>query len=410
MLLLFLFSCSPEETLVQNYQNPLILNAKNWTQTNKSSFKILEYIKSIEWDKAIITSNSNNQLIEVPLLLKENLKVKYGENDSYKTYNRLVFISDKDGNLKVYHMLITTKSIFENDNKENNFNTLTNNFNGIITFLDSDNQVVNQIPSLKKSKSSISNKTAYEDVTCTYLVEMYDDGSVRPIALLFCTGGGYSNGGGTVSGGGSGGGKGDAPLEAPIILLGPYVVITNINDYLKCFNLSQAARLVIYVDQPIPNSIDAWSGTIINPNVGHTFIAIQQGSIRRVFGYYPETTVTPSLSPSDPAVFGNDQSHIFDVSLAVNISPNQLLNIIGYCNNAPSTYNLNNYNCSDFAIAIGNLGGLNLPDSYGTWNGGGGSNPGQLGQNIRTMSLPANVNAVRQITTANSASNTGICN
>jgi len=29
-----------------------------------------------------------------------------------------------------------------------------------------------------------------------------------------------------------------------------------------------------------------------------------------------------------------------------------------------------------------------LPDSYGTWNGGGGSNPGALGQHIRNMSGP----------------------
>lgn len=81
---------------------------------------------------------------------------------------------------------------------------------------------------------------------------------------------------------------------------------------------------------------------------------------------------------------------------------------MGYSNNAPNTYDLNTYNCTDFAIAIGNLAGLNLSDSYGSWPGGGGSNPGQLGQNIRTMSLPTN--ARRQTTGANSASNTGTCN
>ena len=144
---------------------------------------------------------------------------------------------------------------------------------------------------------------------------------------------------------------------------------------------------------------------IVNP--GHTFVAIQQGNIRRVFGYYPNTTVDP-YSPNDKKAFGNDEGHTFDVSLSVPINSGQLLNLLGYVNNVPSTYNLNTYNCSDFAIQIGNLVGLDLPDSYGTWTGGGGSNPGQLGQNIRNMTLPKNVS--RQTTEANAASNKGTCN
>ncbi|MNT95076.1 hypothetical protein D3C72_2368850 [compost metagenome] len=52
--------------------------------------------------------------------------------------------------------------------------------------------------------------------------------------------------------------------------------------------------------------------------------------------------------------------------------------------------------------------GLSLPDSYGTWNGGVGSNPGQLGQNIINMTLP--LNSSTQTTGANAAANTGTCN
>jgi hypothetical protein len=59
-------------------------------------------------------------------------------------------------------------------------------------------------------------------------------------------------------------------------------------------------------------------------------------------------------------------------------------------------------------IKMANLAGLNLQDSYGTWPRGGGSNPGQLGQNIRGMVLPPN--AVRQTTSTNSAPNKGQCN
>jgi hypothetical protein len=208
-------------------------------------------------------------------------------------------------------------------------------------------------------------------------------------------------------GGGGGGGGSDISTTANIVFVGPSNKISNINDYLKCFDLAQSAELIIYVDQPTANSATSWSGTITDPYVGHTFVAIQQGGIRKVFGFYPSTNVSLS-SPNDSKAFGNDQGHTFDVSLSIPINPEQLLNVIGYANNAPPTYNLNTYNCTDFAIEIGNLVGLGLPDSYGTWPGGGGSNPGKLGQEIRNMALPTNTS--RQTTGANAASNTGTCN
>lgn len=98
-----------------------------------------------------------------------------------------------------------------------------------------------------------------------------------------------------------------------------------------------------------------------------------------MFGYYPRDSVNPYSSPSGPSAFGNDQGHIFDVALAIPINANQLQTVMSTSSyNTPSTYNLNTFNCTDFGIKIGNLVGLNLPDSYGTWPGGGGSNPGQL--------------------------------
>lgn len=227
-------------------------------------------------------------------------------------------------------------------------------------------------------------------------------------------GGDRSNGVGTITfpvyrGGGGGGGGAGGASEAQIVIAGPANVITNLKDYLKCFNLALGATFTIYVDQPTANSSDSWAGTIKNPDPGHTFIAIQQGDIRRVFGYYPRTEVNPITSPSDPSAFGNDQGHTFDVAVKIPINASQLQTIINNSvNSSTSTYNLNSYNCTDFAIKMANLAGLNLPDSYGTWPGGGGSNPGQLGQNIRGMALPAN--AVRQTTSTNSAPNSGQCN
>lgn len=208
-------------------------------------------------------------------------------------------------------------------------------------------------------------------------------------------GGGGNNGGGDVS---------NTPL---IIFADPSVIISNINDYLKCFDLSKGAVFTIYTDQPTPNSTATWSGSPRDPDVGHTFIALQQGTIRRVFGFYPKTAVNP-YSPIDKQAFGNNEGYSFDVSINIPISSSQLLNIIGYTNSVPPNYDLNNYNCTDFGIQVANLAGLSLPDSYGSWLYGGGSNPGTLGQNIRNMTLPSIAN--RQTTTTNAANNFGNCN
>jgi hypothetical protein len=124
-----------------------------------------------------------------------------------------------------------------------------------------------------------------------------------------------------------------------------------------------------------------------------------------VLGFYPETSVS-NTQPSSNGTFGNDESTEFDVSIAVPISAIQLLNIIGYCETGLS-YNLNTFNCTDFVIQVSNLAGLNLPESESTWSGGGGSNPGLLGQNIREMQLPSG--AIRQTTTADSAPNRKTC-
>jgi len=59
--------------------------------------------------------------------------------------------------------------------------------------------------------------------------------------------------------------------------------------------------------------------------------------------------------------------------------------------NHSSTYHLDLYNCTDFAIGIGNAAGLNLPESDGTWPGGGGSNPGTLGSHIRGLNSTGNI-------------------
>jgi len=172
------------------------------------------------------------------------------------------------------------------------------------------------------------------------------------------------------------------PNTAPEVE-GPDDPIEDIDDYLECFNTDIGAKLTVYVLQPVPNSNATHSGT----SVGHAFISIQQGNHITVIGFYPVSDWITPLTPFGTGIYGNDSKAYYNVSITKNINSGQLQNILNYIyNNQGATYNLNTYNCTDFAIDIGNLAGLNLPDSVGEWPGGEGSNPGVLGQHIRNMS------------------------
>lgn len=374
-----------EENLdVENGNNLINVNYAREYFT-QSPFKIKQnfyFVGELDWENGTFRSDA----LTIPMVSKTPVfvkKVKNGKTSNY-IYPFLLITKNKANNSLDYNLKVFFSSDIDGVLKDSFHLYNINN-----------EQIINK----KKTTIEQSTKTSKNN-GCVLWGTYRTDWETGKETLLYTWWECSSDGKPEEEAPGGGGGA-----ETTIDLLGPNVVINNINDYLKCFNLSQSAQLTIYVNQPVPNSPTAYT---LGGDVGHTFIAIQQGGIRRVFGFWPETSVQPGIFPSDPAVFGNDQNHYFDVAISKPIDSSQLLDIIGYSINAPRTYNLDTYNCTDFAINIGKLGGLNLSDSYGTWPGGGGSNPGQLGQNIRTMVLPSNV--FRQTTSTNSASNNGTCN
>ena len=185
--------------------------------------------------------------------------------------------------------------------------------------------------------------------------------------------------------------------------------ITNIKDYLKCLNLSQGATVTLYVAQPTPNTTSTWSGSVTDPNVGHTFISITQGGITRFMGFYPSQGISPFSSP--PAAKGiliNDQGHAFNVSITSNINASQLSNLVGYINSvSTATYNLNTFNCTNFGIDAAGKVGIFLPKTSGTWPRGGGANPGNLGQDLRGLN---NSSVQKNTSGGNAPKNSGSCN
>lgn len=190
----------------------------------------------------------------------------------------------------------------------------------------------------------------------------------------------------------------DGKINGVSVVVGPDVAITNMSQYLSCFNTNQSATLTIYADQPITGSHSIYG----NDGVGHAFISIKQGINVKTFGFYPQSSigsVIPNgLTPwggdfySTPGVFGNDQGHNYDVSVSIPVSSTQLTNIInGTITIAQSNpqYNLGSFNCTDLAIIIFESNtNINIPncESPGIWSG---QTPGTLGEKLKNLTLPS---------------------
>ncbi len=416
-------SCSTEETLIQKneatiktvsreqaiqflQQNPLRTSIKKATKTNNSP-----NYNAISQEEI---SNSDQFLTLIPLL-----------NNDKTQHSRIVLLTIND---TLKNAIFTMYPDGEQKTKDFSGRLMITSLSGEFKngFRVKDGFLVSQfVLKINGAKSTGTNKSASDDlgtilneviipprkkatIQINYIFDssspVYDNSTPDSFTWDFEK---YGGGGGASAEAEAEPVVEEEEEEEDIVAIGPdpEKVIDKINEYLKCFDLNKSAEVIIYVDQPLSNNSKAWSGT----DVGHTFIAIQQGKTRRVFGYWPATSIYPAPGYStDNMVFGNDENHHFDVSLSTPVDANKLFTIIAYANNAPKVYDLDNYNCTDFAIEVGKIAGLPLSNSYGAWPGGAGSNPGQFGQDIRNMTLPAN--SQRQTTEANAASNKGTCN
>lgn len=227
------------------------------------------------------------------------------------------------------------------------------------------------------------------------------------------TGGGPNDNGGSGSTGGSsgpGGADNDEPntlTDTMILVEGPDVPVTDIRQYLRCFDVNQPATLTVYARQPVPGTNDTYAFHGVNkPDVGHTFISISQNGITRVVGFYPISPI--SIFVTEPGIFGDNSQTPYTVSASKQINGGNLYSLLHYIYSADGKkYDLQKYNCTDFAIQAAHAAGIDLPDTWGRWGGiGGGSNPGSLGNDLNNNSLPA---GMQKGGTSNSPSNKGTC-
>lgn len=189
----------------------------------------------------------------------------------------------------------------------------------------------------------------------------------------------------------------------------------DLRENLRCFgqnsNSNSIFRVVVFVDQPVPGyrSIHLNSS---NSSPGHTWIGLEEytagQAITRYIGYYPAQIAHP-ISPNAPGAVKTEEGRSADVSLAIEVNQAQFISLITTLTATQSTeYDLNDHNCTHYVMAAYTAMGVNLPQTIGTWWNGGGYNPSDLGEDIRTMTLQPNM--TRNTTGSLPGPNQGSCN
>lgn len=162
---------------------------------------------------------------------------------------------------------------------------------------------------------------------------------------------------------------------------------------LRCFgqnaNSNSIFRVKIYVDQVWPGH-RSFNLNSSDSSPGHVYLGLEEYSngetIIRNIGYYPSEIVHP-VSPSSPGEAHTD-TRPYDVSLTIEVSWGQFMGIVSAVQStSQAEYNLNSNNCTHFALNACSNNGISLPQTIGSWWGGGGLNPSDLGEDIRAMAL-----------------------
>lgn len=172
----------------------------------------------------------------------------------------------------------------------------------------------------------------------------------------------------------------------------------DITKYLKCFSTipddGSSCSIEILVDIPVdenPNRLFNFQ----QGSPGHTFIQITKTngtqSITQNIGFYPVGSWKMLLNEPVQSKILDNGEHEFNASLTMNITPEQLDNTINHMTGlANHPYDLDDYNCTDFALEVFNQSRIANPIQIqrGPIPGGGAaytSTPGALYNKLSIM-------------------------
>lgn len=393
------------------------------------------------WDKAYtVPSKFGNDAIMVPLVYKNNFFFQINEFYSAKDLMRLLIY--KDANNEYHSELITVLP------EKGNATAKKGGFGGFVLV---DDWNGNSIKVLKYNKGvlekAMKNTSAtrvevgtwyrYEISGYNYSPEFGDYYGWVEVVYVYVETPDYNNSYGEYGNAeasnvidyGDVYGGGPSTVVEPekldmFTIAFPERPIGNIVDYLKCFDNNPSSdhkySVSICVSQPNPGTRDTWAfrspGQAVDAGnpilVGHTFIVLKEETpsktVVRNVGLYPVNFVDPT-APATQGVLGNDEQHEYNISLTVSMTSSEFTNVVNYISQGyrgTFTYDLNTNNCTTFAANAMAAGHVSVPRTFGTWTNGSGMNPGDMGEDIRTLSLSPNMS---RNTVANNHPNTGNC-
>ncbi|MBO9584818.1 MAG: hypothetical protein J7574_11725 [Flavobacterium sp.] len=364
-------NCTPNE-IADNKNADASDKARIWFYNHKNDYNaiILQYIENIDWENAIVSYGNDEEIIEVPFTLDDNLKTSNENATLQNDSHRLVFVKDTQQNFKAYYIQIFADDDSRSLNKISAYYGASNNFSGKIfkQNLLTNNVTAKEYKNGKEVKLSISSKMREDYYDCTFF-GYWEGGNFTPLKLLYCEsiGGvdptieGGPTGGGSGSGGTSPKSSDSCPAgyryklgECVLIEEGknltmpppPDLPITSIKDFLKCLDISKSAKLTVYAET-------MWGEN----GVGHAFIGISQGSNSAVYGYYPKKGLLGSVTGQ--GIMGDNGGAHYNVSASLAITGTQLNRIITLSQAYQSdNYDISFHNCADFATDVLNIAGV----------------------------------------------------
>lgn len=273
MCILFLMANCTTNDDIDNHKIEASKQAKIWFDKNKTNYSaiILNYIKDLDWENAIVSDGNIGEVVEVPFTLKSNLSASNIAKTLYNDHHRLMFVKDGESNYKIsYVQIFTNTKDDEIQNESFNYYDIKNDFNGKIFVQDFSNGIGKKIEfenGMKKEPSFTSKVSAYSDmeVQCVWFGYWFEDGHFEPIELLYCSTGGGEDGGTpepVYGGGGSGSGGGNNnPLK--------YKIIDKLTGKEKCLNSLLSANGNSFVEKLLANfsGVSEFNITLISQNV-----------------------------------------------------------------------------------------------------------------------------------------------
>ncbi len=194
----------------------------------------------------------------------------------------------------------------------------------------------------------------------------------------------------------------------------------DLEKYMNCFNQipSAGATFTVKLCADIPVNDDPYKINTLSSG-GHVFLTLTksngENSISQTVGFYPQNGTFAFLGLPQPSKVVNDEIHEYNASLKMDVSEANFLSIVNTAlANQSSSYDINNYNCADFALNSFNAGRnnpLNIPDTYTSIGAFFGKTPVGLYRklkNMKTHNDPENDNI--EIGTFTSPQSHGPCN